>query len=57
VRAQRTICDRIDGNESLQSNDAIREMENFRGEFTMLRGFRDAPHYLLIKNPIADKKI
>lgn len=30
VRAQRTICDRIDVIESLQSNDAIREMKNFR---------------------------
>jgi len=30
VRAQRTICDRIDVIESLQSNDAIRKMKNFR---------------------------
>jgi hypothetical protein len=30
VRAQRTIYDRIDVIESLQSNDAIREMKNFR---------------------------
>jgi hypothetical protein len=29
ARAQRTICDRIDLIESLQSSDAIRETKNF----------------------------